>query len=198
MEFILPLCSTGVAGLFTYIYLDYLSILDTEKPEIKRMFSLLFSIISILLFLLVFKVKELIHINNILENAILLIIFLVIYIICNIWVYPQLIKLFRKSMNKSRVKNDLNPINHLHAIDTVLQSSNQFYIEKYNGDSKEPIMQGFLKKHQLTNDLDSIFIIEPTNVIKNIESIKNIHLYQPKNTDCYFKLFDLENLKEEE
>ncbi|GGA95861.1 Uncharacterised protein [Staphylococcus muscae] len=46
MEMILLLCSTGVAGLFTYIYLDYLSILDTEKPEIKRMFSLLFSIMN--------------------------------------------------------------------------------------------------------------------------------------------------------
>ncbi|ANS90968.1 hypothetical protein A6M57_13260 [Staphylococcus pseudintermedius] len=44
MEIILLLCSSGVAGLFTYIYLDYLALFDTEKLETKKMFTIMFSL----------------------------------------------------------------------------------------------------------------------------------------------------------
>ncbi|WP_368868377.1 hypothetical protein [Staphylococcus epidermidis] len=191
MEIILLLCSSGVAGLFTYIYLDYLSLLDTEKPEIKKMFSLLFSIISIVLFILVFKLKTLTNYNDIIENIVCFILFICAYIVLNKYIYPLCIKIFRNVMNKSRKNHNMNPFSFLNAVDSILQSSSQIYIEKYNSNKNEPILQGLLVKYQLTNDLDPIFIIEPTEVITDIEGLKNIYLYQPKNTDCFYKIYDL-------
>ncbi|NGH76138.1 hypothetical protein G0Z50_04505, partial [Staphylococcus aureus] len=61
--------------------------------------------------------------------------------------------------------------------------------EKYSNENNNPILQGILEKYELTIDTDAIFIIEPTPVIKNKEKIIKEHLYQPKNTDNYYKIY---------
>lgn len=189
LEFILLLCSSGVAGLFTYIYLDYLSIFDTEKPEIKRMFSALFSLINIGIFISVFEIKEYINFNYALENIVGLISVITIIWLMNRYVFPKLIQLFRRSMNDARKSNGLNTLASKNALDTILQNYAKFYIEKYNNDNSNPILQGILKKYELTIDTDAIFIIEPTQIIKSKEKIIKEFLYQPKNTDNYYKIY---------
>ncbi|MDK8175348.1 hypothetical protein NKW85_10120 [Staphylococcus simulans] len=192
MELILLICSSGVAGLFTYIYLDYLSIFDTEKIEIKKMFSVLFSLISIGIFMIVLYFINYIHIYNFLGIIIALIISFIVINVLNKSAYPYMIKKFRNKMNKERESNNLNPLNDKHAIDTILQTSNMFYIEKYK-DNEHPIYQGILLKHEMTNDLDSIFSIRPTPIIKNHEKVIKEYYYQPKNTDEYYKFYGLKN-----
>ena len=189
MELILLLCSSGVAGLFTYIYLDYLSIFDTEKPEIKRMFSAMFSLINIGIFISVFEIKEYINFNYALENIVGLILVITIIWLMNRYVFPKLIQLFRHSMNDARKSNGLNTLASKNAIDTILQNYAKFYIEKYNNDNSNPILQGILEKYELTIDTDAIFIIEPTPIIKSKEKIIKEFLYQPKNTDNYYKIY---------
>lgn len=192
MELILLICSSGVAGLFTYIYLDYLSIFDTEKIEIKKMFSVLFSLISIGIFMIVLYFINYIHIYNFLGIIIALIISFIVINVLNKSAYPYMIKKFRNKMNKERESNNLNPLNDKHAIDTILQTSNMFYIEKYK-DNEHPIYHGILLKHEMTNDLDSIFSIRPTPIIKNHEKVIKEYYYQPKNTDEYYKFYGLKN-----
>lgn len=189
MELILLLCSSGVAGLFTYIYLDYLSIFDTEKPEIKKMFSTMFSLVNIGVFISVFKIKEYINFNYILENVVGLILVITIIWLMNRYVFPKIIQLFRQSMNDTRKSNGLNTLASKNALDTILQNYTKFYIEKYNNDNSIPILQGILEKYELTIDTDAIFIIEPTPIIKNKEKIIKECLYQPKNTDNYYKIY---------
>lgn len=189
MEVILLLCSSGVTGLFTYIYLDYLSIFDTEKPEIKKMFSTMFSLVNIGVFISVFKIKEYINFNYILENVVGLILVITIIWLMNRYVFPKIIQLFRQSMNDTRKSNGLNTLASKNALDTILQNYTKFYIEKYNNDNSIPILQGILEKYELTIDTDAIFIIEPTPIIKNKEKIIKECLYQPKNTDNYYKIY---------
>lgn len=192
MELILLLCSSGVAGLFTYIYLDYLSLFDTERPEIKRMLSILFSLISIGIYLIIVYFVSFIPIYAILNTIISFVIAIIVIYILNKSLYVKMIKKFRYNMNKERKNNKLNPFNEQHAIDTILQTANMFYIEKYKDDSK-PIHQGILLHHQLTDDLDSIFVLEPTPIIKNDEKVIKEYYYQPKSTDEYYKIYSLKN-----
>lgn len=189
LKLILLLCSSGVAGLFTYIYLDYLAIFDTEKPEIKRMFSVMFSLINIGIFILVFKIKEYINFNYVLENIVGFILVITMIWLMNRYGFPKLIQLFRHSMNNARKSNGLNTLASKNALDTILQNYSKFYIEKYNNDNSNPILQGILEKYELTIDNDAIFIIEPTPTIKNKEKIIKECLYQPKNTDNYYKIY---------
>lgn len=189
MELILLLCSSGVAGLFTYIYLDYLSIFDTENPEIKKMFSIMFSLVNIGIFLSVFELKKYIKFNYILENIICLLIVVTIIWLTNRYVFPKLIQLFRRSMNNARKSNGLNTLASKNALDTILQNYTKFYIEKYSNENNNPILQGILEKYELTIDTDAIFIIEPTPVIKNKGKVIKECLYQPKNTDNYYKIY---------
>ncbi|HDX7831687.1 TPA: hypothetical protein RQC88_001964 [Staphylococcus aureus] len=189
MEIILLFCSSGVAGLFTYIYLDYLSIFDTESPEIKKMFSIMFSLINIGIFLSVLELKKYINLHYVIENIICLLLVLTIIWLTNRFVFPNLIKLFRKSMNNARKSKGLNTLSSKNALDTILQNYTKFYIEKYSNENNNPILQGILEKYEPTIDTDAIFIIEPTPVIKNKEKIIKEHLYQPKNTDNYYKIY---------
>ncbi|PNZ24215.1 hypothetical protein CD122_11485, partial [Staphylococcus rostri] len=99
METILLFCSSGVAGLFTYIYLDYLSIFDTESPEIKKMFSIMFSLVNVGIFLSVLELKKYINFHYAIENIICLLLVPAIIWLMNRFVFPNLIQLFRKSMN---------------------------------------------------------------------------------------------------
>lgn len=189
MEFTLLLCSSGVAGLFTYIYLDYLSIFDTEKPEIKKMFSIMFSLVNVGIFISVFKIKEFINFNYILENIVGLILVIIIIWLMNRYVFPKIIQHFRQSMNDARKSNGLNTLASKNALDTILQNYTKFYIEKYSDENNNPILQGILEKYELTIDTDAIFIIEPTPIIKDKEKIIKECLYQPKNTDNYYKIY---------
>ncbi|NGK04676.1 hypothetical protein G0X71_05670, partial [Staphylococcus aureus] len=186
MEIILLFCSSGVAGLFTYIYLDYLSIFDTESPEIKKMFSIMFSLVNIGIFLSVFELKKYINFHYAIENITCLLLVPTIIWLTNRFVFPNLIELFRKSMNNARKSKGLNTLSSKNALDTILQNYTKFYIEKYSNENNNPILQGILEKYELTIDTDAIFIIEPTPVIKNKEKIIKEHLYQPKNTDNYY------------
>ncbi|HCY6402998.1 TPA: hypothetical protein O1517_002236 [Staphylococcus aureus] len=192
MEIILLFCSSGVAGLYTYIYLDYLSVFDTEKPEIKKMFSILFSLISIGVFLIVFQIVNYITSYYLINIVFSFIVALLIIKYSNKLLYPCLLKNFRKKMNEIRVSKQMNPLNDKHAIDTILQKSKMFYLEKYNGNVK-PVYQGILLKHELTNDLDSIFSISPTPIIKNQENVIEKFFYQPKNTDDYYIFYSLKD-----
>lgn len=45
----------------------------------------------------------------------------------------------------------------------------------------------------MTNDLDSMFIIRPTPIIKSSEKVNEEYYYQPKNTDEYYKFYSLKN-----
>lgn len=193
MELLLLLCSSGVAGLFTYIYLDYLSLFDTEKEEIKKMFSIMFSLISIGIFLLTFRILDSLVANIFCKTFLSLIAMILIIWLLNKYIYPKFILFFRKSMNKTRTNNNLNPLSDKHAIDTILQTSDMFYIEKYKDNNNEPIYQGILLKHEITNELDSIFSIKPTPVIQNDDKVLKKYYYQPKNTDAYYKIYSLEN-----
>ncbi|WP_257243251.1 hypothetical protein [Staphylococcus xylosus] len=107
----------------------------------------------------------------------------------NRYVFPIMIQRFRQSMNDARKSNGLNTLASKNALDTILQNYTKFYIEKYSNENNYPILQGILEKYELTIDTDAIFIIEPTPVIKDKEKIIKECLYQPKNTDNYYKIY---------
>lgn len=153
------------------------------------MFSTMFSLVNIGVFISVFKIKEYINFNYILENVVGLILVITIIWLMNRYVFPKIIQLFRQSMNDTRKSNGLNTLASKNALDTILQNYTKFYIEKYNNDNGIPILQGILEKYELTIDTDAIFIIEPTPIIKNKEKIIKECLYQPKNTDNYYKIY---------
>ncbi|EGQ4349750.1 hypothetical protein ELC98_12755, partial [Staphylococcus pseudintermedius] len=133
MEIILLLCSSGVAGLFTYIYLDYLALFDTEKLETKKMFSIMFSLISIGVFILIKSVIS-IWVSNEIISIILALIIASLVIICvlNKFIYVKAIKFFRVMMNSSRKSMNLNPLTFQHSIDNILSVEDYvYYIECY-------------------------------------------------------------------
>ncbi|REI08005.1 hypothetical protein, partial [Staphylococcus felis] len=133
MEIILLLCSSGVAGLFTYIYLDYLALFDTEKLETKKMFSIMFSLISIGVFILIKSVISIWVSNEIISIILALIIAsLVIICILNKFIYVKAINFFRVMMNSSRKSMNLNPLTFQHSIDNILSVEDYvYYIECY-------------------------------------------------------------------
>lgn len=193
MEIIILLSSSGAAGLFTYIYLDYLSLFDTEKLEIKKMISIMFSLINVSIFFIINNLISLFNWYEFITNLISIIAAIVIIILTNTFLYPPLIKYFRIVMNKKREEQGLNPFVDSFAIDSILQKSTKFYIERYNKADAAPVYQGILDKHQLTEGFDSIFIIEPTPKIKDKEKILETYIYQPSNTDYYFKIYQIKD-----
>ncbi|PWZ43063.1 hypothetical protein DD862_14455, partial [Staphylococcus pseudintermedius] len=125
--------SSGVAGLFTYIYLDYLALFDTEKLETKKMFSIMFSLISIGVFILIKSVIS-IWVSNEIISIILALIIASLVIICvlNKFIYVKAIKFFRVMMNSSRKSMNLNPLTFQHSIDNILSVEDYvYYIECY-------------------------------------------------------------------
>lgn len=191
MELILLLSSSGVAGLLTYIYLDYLSFFDTEKNEIKKMISIMFSLVNISIFFLVQNSMNLLEWGALAKNLITILLALFIILILNVYVYPKMFKIFRKYMNKQRISEGFAPYVESAAIDSILQKNAKFYIERYNNMGDEPVYHGILNKHELTENLDSIFVIEPTPKIKDNSHISFIYIYQPSNTDYYFKIYQI-------
>ncbi|PTJ81712.1 hypothetical protein BUZ84_05730 [Mammaliicoccus sciuri] len=191
MELILLLSSSGVAGLLTYIYLDYLSFFDTEKNEIKKMISIMFSLVNISIFFLVQNSMNLLEWGALAKNLITILLALFIILILNVYVYPKMFKIFRKYMNKQRISEGFAPYVESAAIDSILQKNAKFYIERYNNIGDEPVYHGILNKHELTENLDSIFVIEPTPKIKDNSLISFIYIYQPSNTDYYFKIYQI-------
>lgn len=191
MELILLLSSSGVAGLLTYIYLDYLSFFDTEKNEIKKMISIMFSLVNISIFFLVQNSMNLLEWGALAKNLITILLALFIILILNVYVYPKMFKIFRKYMNKQIISEGFAPYVESAAIDSILQKNAKFYIERYNNIGDEPVYHGILNKHELTENLDSIFVIEPTPKIKDNSLISFIYIYQPSNTDYYFKIYQI-------
>lgn len=194
LEFILLLCSSGVAGLFTYIYLDYLSIFDTEKSEIKKMFSILFSLVSIGIFILVNNFIGIIIKNELLSISIaLLISAMLIIFVLNKYIYVFLINIFRSHMNKIRINFQKNALIYEHAIDFVLSNSKMsYYIECYNDEFIEkPAMYGLIAKHEVDNNLDVSFIISTTSKFTNQKLAKadSYYVYHKTNTTSYYKIY---------
>ncbi|PTE85603.1 hypothetical protein BUY79_02320 [Staphylococcus equorum] len=194
LELILLLCSSGVAGLFTYIYLDYLSIFDTEKQEIKRMFSIMFSLISVGIFILVnnligvFVKSELLSISIALLVSAILIIF-----VLNRYVYIWLINIFRSQMNTTRAKLQKNTLLYEHAIDFVLSDRQMsYYIECYDDEFVEKAsMYGLIAKHEVDDNLDVSFIISTTTKFTKQELSKSdiYYVYHKTNTTSYYKIY---------
>lgn len=191
MEIILLLSSSGAAGLLTYIYLDYLSLFDTEKNEIKKMISIMFSLVNVSIFFLVQKCMNIFEWETLIKNMITILLAIFIIILLNIYVYPKMFKMFRKYMNKQRIAEGYVPFVESTAIDSILQKNDKFYIERYNNIEREPVYQGILNKHELTENLDSIFVVEPTSKLKDDSLITSIYIYQPSNTDYYFKIYQI-------
>lgn len=191
MEIILLLSSSGVAGLLTYIYLDYLSFFDTEKKEIKKMFSIMFSLVNVSIFLLVQNCVNVLEWGSLTKYMVTILLALLIILILNVYAYPKMFECFRRFMNKQRIAEGYAPFVKSSAIDSILQKNDMFYIERYNNLEREPVYQGILNKHELTENLDSIFIIEPTPKLKNKSHISISYIYQPNNSDYYFKIYQI-------
>ncbi|MEX6217583.1 hypothetical protein [Mammaliicoccus sciuri] len=191
LEIILLLSSSGVAGLLTYIYLDYLSFFDTEKNEIKKMISIMFSLVNVSIFFLVQNCINVLEWGTLTKYLVTIVLALLIILILNIYAYPKMFELFRRFMNKQRIAEGYAPFVKSSAIDSILQKNAKFYIERYNNIKDDPIYQGILNKHELTENLDSIFIIEPTPKLKDKSHISISYIYQPNNSDYYFKIYQI-------
>lgn len=191
MEIILLLSSSGVAGLLTYIYLDYLSFFDTEKNEIKKMISIMFSLVNVSIFFLVQNCINVLEWGTLTKYLVTIVLALLIILILNIYAFPKMFELFRRFMNKQRIAEGYAPFVKSSAIDSILQKNDKFYIERYNNIEREPVYQGILNKHELTENLDSIFVVEPTSKLKDDSLITSIYIYQPSNTDYYFKIYQI-------
>lgn len=191
MELILLLCSSGVAGLFTYIYLDYLSIFDTEKPEIKKMFSVLFALISVGVFILIFYLIGYIHMNIILNTLFSFIISIILIEQLNKFVYPYIINKFRNSMNRKRDKQNLSKLSDKHPIDEILDTAKyKFYVEYYTTiENSEPLTTGELIFHSIDENDEINFVISPTPKIKDTKIIDDIYIYQKSNSSNYYKIY---------
>lgn len=192
MELILLLCSSGVAGLFTYIYLDYLSIFDTEKPEIKKMFSIMFSLISVGIFtILNYLLNQAIGEKVIsITTSIIITIFLLIFIM-NKYVYAFLIEKFRLKMNKQRIEDGKTPYVYSNVVDYLLDDEAYYYLEKYSYNSDNCILKGWLSKHETNVNLDYIFAIQkayiPTK--EELESANNINILDKSDNNTYYIIY---------
>lgn len=194
MELILLLCSSGVAGLFTYIYLDYLSVFDTEKSEIKKMFSTMFSLVSVGIFILVNHLIGIIIKNDLLSTSIaLLVSSMLIIFVLNKYVYVFLLNIFRTQMNKTRINSQKNELIHEHAIDSILSNSQMsYYIECYHDKYiEEPSMYGLIFKHEIDNNLDVSFIISTTGKFTNqkLSEADSYYVYHKTNMTSYYKIY---------
>ncbi|WP_432371894.1 hypothetical protein [Staphylococcus chromogenes] len=194
MELILLLCSSGVAGLFTYIYLDYLTLFDTEKLETKKMFSIMFSLISIGVFVLMKSVMSLWFSNEIISIILAFIIAsLIIIYFLNKFVYVFAINKFRNVMNKSRKNKNLNPLTFQHSIDNILSMEDYFYyVECYKDEFvNEPSMYGLLKHHQVDDNLDVSFVISTTKKIDNnvLNQSQMYYVYHKSNSSNFYKIY---------
>lgn len=196
MELILLLCSSGVAGLFTYIYLDYLSLFDTEKTETKKMISILFSLISVGVFIIVKSTMKLLLQNEIVTTLCALIISIIIILILNKWVYINIINKFRENMNESRSKFNQNHLIFSHVIDDILVDDRYFYyIECYRDEYvNNPSMYGLIKKHEIDNNTDVHFLIETTGKIDNekLDNADSYYVYHKSNSNSFYKIYSFE------
>ncbi|MEM5397296.1 hypothetical protein V2L60_08970 [Staphylococcus gallinarum] len=192
LELILLLCSSGVAGLFTYIYLDYLAIFDTEKPEIKKMFSVLFSLISVGIFtILNYLLNQVINDNLIsIMVSILITVFLLIFIL-NKYIYIFLIKTFRLKMNQQRKKSGKTPYVYNNVVDHLLEDEAYYYVEKYSYNTDKCILKGWLSKHETNISLDYIFAIQnsyiPTK--EELESANSINILDKSDNNTFYIIY---------
>ncbi|WP_412519698.1 hypothetical protein [Staphylococcus simulans] len=194
MELILLLCSSGVAGLFTYIYLDYLTLFDTEKLETKKMFSIMFSLISIGIFILMKSVISIWVPNEIISIILAFIIAsLIIIYVLNKFVYVFVISKFRDVMNKSRKNMNLNPLTFQHSIDNILSMEDYvYYVECYKDEFiNEPSMYGLLKHHQVDDNLDVSFVISTTKRFDDdvLNQSQMYYVYHKSNSSNFYKIY---------
>lgn len=194
MELILLLCSSGVAGLFTYIYLDYLALFDTEKLETKKMFSIMFSLISIGIFILIKSVVSIWFSNEIISIILALIIAsLIIIFLLNKFIYVFVIVKFRDMMNNSRKSMNLNPLTFQHTIDNILSMGDYvYYIECYKDEFvNEPSMYGLLKHHQVDENLDVSFVISTTKKFNDevLGRSQMYYVYHKSNSGNFYKIY---------
>lgn len=193
MKLILLMCSSGVAGLYTYMFLTYLSIFDTEREEIKKILPIFFSFISVSIVFAIYSFIKLIVKIEILSIFIALIISIPIIKFFNEVGYSILIKKFRKKANDVRKKLNLNDISHFHAIDEVLYNRDYYYyIEKIDDQTNIIIWNGFLSKHELNRNDESIFIIQPFNINKELDIVKNsiVRIYET-NKNFHYKFYKI-------
>ncbi|MDS3897016.1 hypothetical protein [Staphylococcus hominis] len=193
MELILLLCSSGVAGLFTYLYLDYLSVFETEKSETKRMFAVLFSLISIGIFILIKSLVDHCIKEEIMSIFISLVIYMIINKPLNKLAYLKLINNFREKMNEERNKNKQNSLIYDYAINSVLSRNDKvFYIECYKDEYIEkPSMYGIIENHQVDNNSDTHFVISTTRKFtdEELEKADNYLVYHKENSSNFYKLY---------
>lgn len=190
MEIILLLCSSGVAGLYTFIYLDYLSIFDTEKKDIKKMFNILFSLLSVSTYSIISTITKYFINSNILNVLIALIVTLIVVHYLTKYIYIRIIHVFRENMNKKRSNLHLSKLSYKHPIDEVLDTEDyKFYIEYYNAENSEPITTGELIYHSVDENDEINFIIAPTPKIKDTKIIDDIFVYQKSNNANYYKIY---------
>ncbi|UWF57690.1 hypothetical protein NZD48_05120 [Staphylococcus hyicus] len=194
MELILLLCSSGVAGLFTYIYLDYLTLFDTEKLETKKMFSIMFSLNSIGVFILMKSIISLWFSNEIISIILAFIsASLIIIYVLNKFVYVIVISKFRDVMNKSRKNMNLNPLTFQHSIDNILSMEDYvYYVECYKDEFvNEPSMYGLLKHHQVDDNLDVSFVISTTKKFDDnvLNQSQIYYVYHKSNSSNFYKIY---------
>jgi len=169
--------STSVAGLFTYIILDYLSLLDTEKREIRNLFLVLFSLINMLIYL---------NLSNkfLAIGTILLLSF---------FVFPVAIYIIRIIVNRYRRVLNKPKLIHSKTLDFVFSAKDvYFYTEIYNS-SKELINSGYVIQYRIDDNGNSNIVIDPVNELPKSTKVKakDTVIYHEVNSSMFYKIFYL-------
>ncbi|WP_414055236.1 hypothetical protein [Macrococcus equi] len=182
MSILIFLLSSGIMGLYTYINLSRLSILGNENEETKKLYLSMFSVITMLIFVLVFSIynKEY-NLSKLFTNinifSILISLFWTIILVwlLNNFIYPLIIKMFRKSTNNDRNVLGKSKIVDELLIDTVLDN-NKFinYVELFkSNDDHTLIEKGLLKNYEIDKENNINVLIESVNLNKEKPGVSN-------------------------
>jgi len=174
MEWISVLSSSGVAGLFTYILLDYLSLLDTERKEIKTSFLLMFSLVNV-------------WVINTIDNIWYAI--LIIFILSTV-AFPLLLFSFRKVMNFVRSKLNKNPIEQINLFETIQSAEHYTFVEVY--DNGSIIDTGFLEKFQIDENGVLHIALDNSGELFNEykENAVSIYNYHCTNSTVHYRIYN--------
>lgn len=186
MEFIILLLTSGIPGLYTYISLDRRSILGNVTEDIRKVYLSAFSLISALIFFIVFTVvkgednlSDLLNNITVTQLVISFMISLGIIIIFNLFLFPKTIKLYRTLSNDIRNSEGKNSLIDQHLSGFVFDD-NKFltYIEIYNSD-KLKISSGEVIYSEIDKEGSLQFLLKPASLKVKEPYIKN-HLIDRK------------------
>lgn len=175
LSILIFLLSSGIMGLYTYINLSRLSLLGNENEETKKLYLSMFSVITMLLFVLIFSIyNHEYNLTKLFKNinifSILISLFWTIILVwfLNNFIYPLSIKMFRKSTNYDRNVLGKSKIVDELLIDTVLDN-NKFinYVELFKSNEDHTLIEkGLLKNYEIDKENNVNVLIESVNLKK--------------------------------